>query len=54
MSKNTVNSFNMNQTAWNIMAGQFTANKTGIATISLSELNFKKQISWKFHLDDQS
>jgi hypothetical protein len=34
--------------------GQFTTNKTGLVTFSHPEVNLKKQISWKFYVDDQS
>jgi hypothetical protein len=36
------------------MGGQFTTDKTGLVTFSLPESNLKKQISWRFHVDDQS
>jgi hypothetical protein len=36
------------------MGGQFTTDKTGLVLFSLPELHLKKQISWKFHVDDRS
>jgi hypothetical protein len=36
------------------MNGPFRTDKTGIVTFLLSEINFKKQIPWKFHVDGGS
>jgi hypothetical protein len=32
------------------MGGRFTTDKTRVVTFSLPEFNFKKQISWVFHV----
>jgi hypothetical protein len=53
-SKNLIKSDKSNQTTWSTMGGQFTTDKTGLVTFSLPEFNLKKQISWKFHVDDRS
>jgi hypothetical protein len=36
------------------MGGQFITSKTGLVTFLLPEFNLKKQISWRFHVDDRS
>ena len=36
------------------MSGQFTTDRAGLVSFSLPEFNLKKQISWVFHVDDQS
>jgi hypothetical protein len=43
-----------NTTTWSSMRGKFTTTKTGFVTFSLPEFNLKKQISWRFHVDDRS
>jgi hypothetical protein len=43
-----------NTTTWSTMGGKFTTTKTGFVTFSIPEFNFKKQISWAFHVDDRS
>jgi Aspartyl protease len=53
-SKNLIQSDKSNQTTWSTIGGQFTTDKTGLVTFSLPEFNLKKQVSWKFHVDDSS
>ena len=36
------------------MDGQLTTDRTGLVIFSFSEFNFKKEISWVFHVDDRS
>ena len=53
-SKNLIQRDKTNQTTWSTMGGQFTTDKTGLVTFSLPEFNLKKQVSWRFHVDDRS
>jgi hypothetical protein len=53
-SKNLIQRDKSNQTTWSTMGGQFITNKIGLVTFSLPEFNLKKQVSWRFHLDDRS
>jgi hypothetical protein len=42
------------KSTWSTMDVQFTTKKTGLVTFLLAEFNLKKQITWEFHVDDQS
>jgi hypothetical protein len=42
-----------NENNWIIMSSQFMSNKTGSVTLSLPELNLKKQNYWLFHFNDK-
>jgi hypothetical protein len=42
-----------NQTTWSTMDGQLTTDRTGLVPFSLPEFNLKKQVSWRFHVDDR-
>jgi hypothetical protein len=53
-TKNLIQKEKSNQTTWNTMVDQFTTDKTGLVTFSLPEFNLKKQVSWRFHVDDCS
>jgi len=53
-SKKAIQTDTNSQTTWSTMGGQFTTDKTGLVIFSLPEFNLKKQISWKFHLDDRN
>jgi Retroviral aspartyl protease len=53
-SKDTFKYNNVDTTTWSTMNGQFTTDKTGIVTFLLPEFILKKQITWEFHMDDQS
>jgi hypothetical protein len=53
-SKDLIKHDKMNRTTWSTMVGQFTTDKTGLVSFSLPEFNLKKQISWKFHVDDRA
>jgi Aspartyl protease len=53
-SKDIIEQDKDNKTTCSTMNGQFTTDKTGIVTFLLPEFNLKKQITWKFHVDDRS
>ena len=53
-SKNLIQREKSNQTTRSTMGGQFTTDKTGLVTFSLPEFNLKKQVTWRFHVDDRS
>jgi hypothetical protein len=52
-SKDLIKHDKKNRTTWSTMGGQFTTDKIGLVSFSLPEFNLKKQISWKFHVDDR-
>jgi hypothetical protein len=41
-------------TTWSTMNGQFTTDKTRLVAFLLPEFNLKQQVTWEFHVDDQS
>jgi hypothetical protein len=54
-SKDSIKQNIESKITWSTMNGQFTTDKTGIVSFLLPEFNLnKKQITWEFHIDDQS
>jgi hypothetical protein len=53
-SKDSIKQNIENKTTWSTMNGQFTTDKTGLVSFVLPEFNLKKQITWEFHVDNQS
>lgn len=53
ISKQLIKNNERNTTTWSNMGGHFTNNQTGFVTL-FPEFNLNKQISWVFHVDDQS
>ena len=50
-SKDLIKQDKDSKTTWSTMNGQFTTEKTGLVSFSLSEFNL---ITWEFHVDDRS
>jgi hypothetical protein len=54
-SKDSIKQNIESKITWSTMNSQFTTDKTGIVTFLPPEFNLnKKQITWEFHIDDQS
>jgi hypothetical protein len=54
ISKDLIKHDKKNRTTWSTMGGQFITDRIGLVSFSLPEFNLKKQVSWKFHMDDHA